>query len=336
MMDLIDSSSDDLDFDVASFGYYYGYDEYLKTKGIRYYKLSEKRHVLSYMRDINKIVRTGRYQKVYIHGNSSLMIMEALPCKLAGAKVITHCHNTNPHEAYFRYCFCKPLFNCLTDCRIACSKEAADWAYYGKRMIVHNGIDISRFTFDKDVRESVRKKLGLSEYCVVGNIGTFNKQKNHRRLISIFEEMIRIKPDAKLLLIGDGELKELIVSDISQRGLSKYVTVMDYVDDPENYLQAMDVMIIPSLHEGFCLSALEAQVSGLPVIVSEEIPEAAFVSDCCVSMNLKDSDGKWARKALEMLNIERYDRSESIAQKGYDSRLMTDSIRDILLSETPE
>ena len=345
VMDLIAHSRDTIAFDVASFGYYFGYDEQLKKKGIRCYKLSEKKRVLSYMRDIYtsarsirpridiyRIVRSKGYHKVYIHGNSSLMTLEALPCKLAGAKVFTHCHNTNPHEACFKYFFFKPFFNCLTDCRIACSKEAGDWAYIGKRIIIHNGINISRFSYDKEVRAEIRKKLGLNEYCVVGHIGSFNKQKNHQRLISIFQEMIRIKPDVRLLLLGDGELKERIVSDIHQRGLSEYVTLMDHVDNPEDYLQAMDVVILPSLFEGFCLSALEAQVSGLPVIVSEAIPSAAYATDRCVRMNLKDSDREWARKAMEMLNTERKDHSESVAKKGYDSKRMTDSIQNILLS----
>lgn len=339
VMDLINRSWESIDFDVASFGYYFGYKEQLKKKGIRCYKLSEKNHLLSYMRDIYRIVKTSRYHKVYIHGNSSLMTLEALPCRLAGARVITHCHNTKPPEAYFGYFFFKPIFNCLTDCKIACSKEAGDWAYIGKRTIIHNGIDVSRFSYDKEVRTAVRKRLGLSGRCVVGHIGSFNKQKNHQRLISIFEELIGIESNARLLLIGDGELKEGIVSDIHQRGLSEYVTVMDYVDDPEDYLQAMDVAIIPSLFEGFCLSALEAQVSGLPVIVSEAIPNAAYATNCCVKMHLKDSDREWALKALDMLNAERRDRSESVAKQGYDRQRMIDSIRSILLcgaSYSPE
>lgn len=333
VMDLIDHDNGRISFDAASFGYYYGYDEQLRNKGSRFYKLPEKSHVLSYMRDIYRIVRKGGYHKVYIHGNSSLMTAEALPAKLAGARVITHCHNTKPPGSCLRYYFFKPVFNCLVDCRIACSKEAADWAYFGKRTIIPNGIDIPRFSYNKETRETIRRRLGLNGNCVVGHIGSFNKQKNHKKLISVFEEMLRIKPDARLLLIGDGELKESILSSIRMKGLSEYVIVMDHVDDPEDYLQAMDVVVIPSQYEGFCLSALEAQVSGLPVIVSEAIPDAALATDRCIRMNLKDSDEDWARKALKMLKEKRRDQSELIADKGYSIQRMLDSIFSILQDE---
>ena len=330
-LNIIDRTSNVIVYDVASFDYCCEYDEFLKNKGIKHYKLTDKNHVLSYMFDIYKTVKNGNYKKVYIHGNSSLMLIEALPCKLAGARVITHCHNGKPQRGLYKYYILKPLFNIISDCKIACSKTAADWAYYGKSTVIKNGIDIDRFKFSQNTRDKTRHKLDLSENFVIGHIGTFNEQKNHKKLISIFEEIINIKPNARLLLIGDGPQKKEIVDIVKKKGLSEQVVFIDYVDNPEDYIQAMDTMIIPSLFEGFCLVALEAQVSNLPVIVSEKVPNEAIVADSCVKMHLNDSNEKWARKAIDTLDTERKDNSKLLFKKGYSLDQMIKSIENILL-----
>jgi len=330
-MEVIDYARESIDFEVASFDYYYEYDELLKKKKIKHYKLPEKKQMLSYMRDIYKMVRKGCYRKVYLHGNSSFMIIEALPCKIAGAKVITHCHNTKPPKGYYKYYFVKPFFNMFIDCKIGCSKEAADWAYLGKHIVINNGVDTCRFKYDPDMRKEVRRELGLTDKCIVGHIGSFNEQKNHKKLISIFEEFIKFKPNSKLLLIGDGALKNDILSDIAKRDLTSSVMVLDYVENPEAYMQAMDVMIMPSIFEGLCLVALEAQTSGLPIIVSEKFAEGTFATNNCIRMSLKDSDEEWARKAISMLNINRQDKSEQLSEKGYSNESMLKAIKGILL-----
>lgn len=330
-LDVIERTSKTIDFDVASFDCCKEYDDLFRNKRINRYKLSDKKKVLHYVRDIYKTIKKGNYKKVYIHGNSSLMLMEALPSKLAGVKVITHCHNGRPQRRLFRYYILKPLFNLIPECKIACSKSAADWAYFGKSEVVKNGIDINKFKFNHSIRDKVRYELGLSGKCVIGHIGTFNEQKNHKKLISIFEEIIKIKPNATLLLVGDGPLKKEIVDNVKKRGLSEYSVFVDYVDNPEDYLQAMDIMIIPSLFEGFCLVALEAQVSGLPIIASERVPDEAIVTDECIKMNLNDSNEKWARKVISMLDTERKDNSELLSIKGYSVDRMIELIENILL-----
>lgn len=330
-LDIIDGASEKIDFSVASFDYCFEYDELLNNKRINHYRLSNKKYVLSYMRDIYRIVKNGDYKKVYIHGNSSLMLLEALPSKVAGAKIITHCHNGKPQNGLLKYYIFKPFFNCVLDTKIACSKKAAEWAYCGEYTVINNGIDINRFKYNKDVRKAVRQNLGLSKSCVVGHIGNFNEQKNHKKLISIFEKIIKIKPNSKLLLIGEGELKKEIEEIVKKKGLSDKVIFMGYINDPEKYLQAMDIMVIPSVFEGFCLTALEAQVSGLPVVTSEKIPDEALVVDSCEKMQLEDKSEKWAKKAIGMLNIERKDNSKLLYERGYSLGHMVESINNILL-----
>lgn len=331
-LDVLTHNAEIIDFGVAcGWKYEREYTEFFENKKIDYFELPPKKHILLYMVEIYRLIKKNRYEKVYIHGNSSMMILEALPSKLAGATVITHCHNTKPNHFSFHYYLLKPFFSALVDHKIACSQKAAEWAYCGTKTVIKNGIDIKRFSYSANIRNRKRAELGLTDRFVVGHIGTFNVQKNHIRLISIFEEILKREPGAQLLLLGDGELRDSILQTIHERSLDEHVTYIGYVDNPEEYLLAMDVFILPSLFEGLCLVSLEAQVSGLPAIVSSVVSEETYATDCCYGLSLEDKDSKWAEKALSCRNQARKDRSDAIAAAGFSFENMMDSIRKVLL-----
>lgn len=332
-MEIIEYNKD-LSFDVASgFELEKEYDDFFKENEVEYIQLSPKKQIFAYMRNIYKVVKNRKYKKVYIHGNSSAMILEALPSKIAGAKVVTHCHNSKP-DIVPLYCYiAKPFFNCLVDLKIGCSEMASKWAYFGKRIItIRNGIHIEKYKFDLAMRNKMIDELNVRDRFVVGHIGTFNGQKNHKKLVDIFERIMEKKKEARLLLIGDGELKDEVFEYIRNKGLEEYVITVDYEDNVEDYYQVMDVLIMPSLFEGFCLVALEAQVSGLPVIVSEAIPKEAIVTEKCCRCRLGDDDNEWARKAMEMTAHERKDMSEIVAEKGCSLDVMMETVRSVLLN----
>ena len=334
-MDIIDYNYQAIKFDLAcGFDLDDEYAQVLKMKSVKYVHLISKRKVLKYMKDIFNTVKNGDYEKVYIHGNSSLMILEALPAKLAGAKVVTHCHNTKPKRFSAHYYLIKPFFNCLVDYKIGCSKKASEWAYCGKRIItIRNGVDVQRFAYKPTVRLKMRDELGIDNSFVVGHIGTFNAQKNHKRLVDIFEVINRKNPNSKLLLVGDGELYDEIMAYIKIKHLQENVISVRNVDNPEDYYQVMDVLIMPSLFEGLCLVGLEAQASGLPVLLSDTITDEAVVTKKCVMCKLSDDDNDWAEMALTIGKQKRENMSSLMQLKGYSYDEMMSSIRTVLLYE---
>lgn len=219
------------------------------------------------MRAIQKLIKEHNYDIAYIHGNSALMFLEIIPAKLGGTHVITHCHNTKSNFPIVHYIM-KPIFNLNVDKKIGCSSLASRWAYCGNNIItIPNGVETDRFIFDERVRKQIRSQLKWETCKIVGHIGRFNKQKNHIKLIRIFDEMNKMDNTTRLILIGDGELRESIISEIDRRELSQYVQILPFTDRPQDYMQAMDIMIMPSLFEGLCLVAVESQANGLPVLI---------------------------------------------------------------------
>lgn len=335
-LDVIEHNKGYIDFDVAcGFRLEKEYEKILKEQDVKYIGLLPKKNIIAYMMSIFFTVRKGDYRNVYIHGNSSLMILEALPSKIAGATVITHCHNTRPARVAFYYSLLKPVFNAFVDYKIGCSEKASNWAYLGKHIVtIRNGVDINRFAYNPDVRCIMRKNLNLNGQFVVGHIGTFNEQKNHKKLVDIFCNIVSRIPEARLLMIGDGSLKQDTLAYIEKKGLLDHVIHVEHTEAPEDYLQAMDVVIMPSLFEGFCLVALEAQVSGLPVLVSEAIPEDAYATDRCIRIGLNESADYWAEIAMKTASLERRDMSDVIWGKGYSYEIMMNSIREVLEKTT--
>lgn len=331
-MDVIDYIDESADIIIACpFGFENEYGKILMEKNIRCIDLPSKRKVLKYMKEVYRLIRREGINKVYIHGNSAMMIFEAFPSSIAGASVVTHCHNTKTDYPIINY-LAKPLFNIVVDEKIGVSKMASKWAYSGKKIItIPNGVDLKRFCVDMNVRDRIRRELKCEYNHIYGHIGAFNKQKNHVRLISIFREILEIDKDAVLLLIGDGDLKLSIQDFAKKLSIEDKVIFLEFTHNPEDYYQAMDVMIMPSLHEGLCLAALEAQACSVPVLVSDVFAEETFVTDKCQSLSLNEGDVVWANKAISMIDTERIDTSDQFLEKGMDYETMMRKIANILL-----
>ena len=331
-MNVIEYNKGIIDFDVAcSFGFDNVYGEKLKKQGIICHCLPHKKNIVAYMVAIRKLIKSKAYSAVYIHGNSAMMFMEAIPAKMGGSKVITHCHNTKSDFPLIHYIM-KPFFNLAVDEKIGCSILATKWAYCGKNIItIPNGIELEKFAYQNQIREKIREEFKWEDNKVIGHIGRFNKQKNHMRLISIFDTVNHIDCSTRLLLIGDGELKEDVTSEIRRRNLESVVYLLDYTERPQDYIQAMDIMVLPSLFEGLCLVAIEAQANGLPVLIDTLFSPETTASSQVRKLDLSQSDEEWAETILQMLKEGRCDVKEQIAEKELDYQSMMTKIQTILL-----
>lgn len=302
----------------------------LKNDGTAVHELKPKKTVINYMRSIYRLIKSGGYDAVYIHGNSAMMFIEALPCKLGGAnRIVTHCHNTKTKYGLFHYLF-KPFFNLIVNEKIACSELAAKWAYTGKKYkVILNGVDVDKFKFQPDMRNKLRNELGWEKQFIVGHIGRFNFQKNHDFLIDIFAELQKMNPDSRLLLIGEGELQQQIKNKVLSLGLNDKVNFLGVKDNVNDYIQAMDAFIMPSLFEGLSIVALEVQANGLPVYFSDTFSDETFVSENAESVSLETSAEEWAREINDSQK-KRIDCSNDFIKKHMDFKSMMESIRKVL------
>lgn len=212
----------------------------------------------------------------------------------------------------------------LTHC-FACGEEAAEWLF-GKEMaqkaiILRNAIDTSQYLFDEQLREKKREELGLAPKALtICHIGRFDKVKNHSFILEVFEELLKKRPNAHLLLIGDGDLREPTEKKASQQGLLDRVHFLGVRRDVSELLLASDAMVFPSLFEGLPVTLVEAQCTGLPCVISKNIPEEAVLTDLVDQVSLNDSADKWADKLMTAATRP-YDRrayAKKVAAAGFD------------------
>ena len=330
-MDVIFAYENCIDFEVGCcFGFENDAGEKLISNDIPCHIFPNKKRPFSYMSAIKELVKKEEYDAVYIHGNSAMMFLEAIPAKIAGSKVITHCHNTKSDFPFVHYVM-KPIFNMFVDKKIGCSVLTSQWAYCGKNIItIPNGIEIDKFSFNEENRKKVRESLGWEDKKIIGHIGRFNKQKNHFKLIGIFDEIHKLDENMRLLLIGDGELHDDIKAEIEARKLEKYTRIIGFTDRPQDYMQAMDVMIMPSLFEGLCLVAVEAQANGLPVLIDSFFSPETSITEQATKIDLSLSDLEWARYGIQLIEKGRKNVTDQIRNKKMDQSDMLEAIRKVL------
>lgn len=206
----------------------------------------------------------------------------------------------------------------------ACSNLAAQWLFgpqipQEKIRILPNAINVENYMFDQSVRDRVRNKNGLCGKLVLGNIGRFEYQKNQSFLIDVFKRVRDSINNAFLVLIGEGLNEGELRKRICKYGLDDYVLFVGWQDNVNEWLQAFDVFCLPSLFEGFPISLVEAQTSGLKCIVSKNVTnEANLTGDICYEC--LDAE-KWASKIGDWASgYDRSDSSDDVIEAGYDIR----------------
>lgn len=190
--------------------------------------------------------------------------------------------------------------------------------------VVNNGIDIEKFMFNLEQRKKIRKKIGLKENDIlIGHVGRFTYAKNHKKILSIFNALSKKNNKYKLLLIGDGELKDKIVQLISKYQLNDRVIVLSNISDVYNYLSAMDLFVFPSIYEGLGIAIIEAETAGLHCFISNNIPNEVDLTSKIHRCNISDDDDIWVKKiekyietindrTIEYSKIKQFDLKESI------------------------
>ena len=174
------------------------------------------------------------------------------------------------------------------------AKEINEMFNIANTKVIRNGINFSTFKDIKKTKNEIREALGISDSTyVIGQVGRFAYQKNPEFTIEVFKELLKKQEDSLLLLIGRGKLEKQLRDLINQYNLNDKIRLLTHRDDVPELLKAMDVFILPSHFEGLGIVLIEAQVSSLPCVVSENIPSEAFRSKNITVLNLNDSIDLW-------------------------------------------
>lgn len=165
---------------------------------------------------------------------------------------------------------------------------------------VNNGIQMEQFQSDLYDRESTRKELDVaSDEFLIGHVGRYHIQKNHERIITVFRELLKKQPRAKLLLIGRGALKENIIARVKEWGIDSKVIFLENRIDVPALMNAMDVFFFPSRWEGFGNVLTEAQSIGLRCVISTAVPKDVQLTDKVIPVDLEETDDVWVDALLD-------------------------------------
>lgn len=321
-------------FDFITYDDKLDFSDEVEKMGAKIFYLPRPSHVVAYYRALKTIQKQFDY--LAVHFNLSYVnIVPILLAKMAGFKrIIVHSHSTGIDDPSTIIRMIKITIHHIgkqllpllaTDC-FACSKLAARWMFpnniikNNKYEVLYNSIDLSKFRFEQQKRDKIRKLLGIADdVFVIGHVGRFTYQKNHEFLIDVFQEIKTREPNSILLLVGDGPDREKIEKQVISYGLFDKVKFLGQRSDVADLYQAMDVLVLPSRFEGLCIVAIEAQMAALPNVCSEVLPEETKVSSDYTSLSLTLSAKEWADKVLEKKGINRKDNTEILRLAGYDA-----------------
>lgn len=226
------------------------------------------------------------------------------------------------------------------DYLFTCSEEAGV-AVYGKKAVrqgnvwtIPNAIDTERFRFNSSVKEKMLAELGLSNKFVIGHVGRFGFMKNHAYLIKVFYELCIMHDDVALVLIGKGELEEEIKQKVQDLGVGEKVFFLGTRANVEDYYQAFDYFVFPSVFEGLPGSVAEAQAAGLHCLVSDKVTREAALTDLAVYRSIDEPPIEWAKEIQKNAKdaMIRRDTRQEIIDKGFDVRIQAKQMAEFYLT----
>lgn len=302
---------EEMQFDFITYGNEKAYfDGEIQRLGGRVIRLRNKTSIWQLY---NAIRDFGPYDAVHSHTlfHSGIVNLTAL---LAGVKVrVAHAHTTlDNEEGWIRKLYVttmRQLINFGSTHLLACSKAAGKYMF-GNRSISKlkytyfpNLIDYKKFMNPQQTKiKKMRLEAGIGNSIVIGHIGRFVESKNHKQLLVILKDILQKNASAKLMLVGDGELKPKIMELAKKDGLQDHIIFMGMKNDIFTVLPLMHVFVFPSKFEGLGLVLLEAQAAGIQCVVSEAIqPEADMGLGLIHKLSLDEDSDVWANKVLDLV-----------------------------------
>ena len=287
------------------------YDKEINNLGGRIYRLTYKddKNIFKYIKDLNNFFKEHKEYKI-VHGHMQSM-MPLYLCIAKKNKVpvrIAHSHNGSYEKTikgYILHVFSR-FSKYFSTCNWACSKVAGKYLFGKKKFeIVYNGIDTNKFQFNPKIRKNKRNELNIKESeFVIGHIGRFELQKNHKFIIKLLNELYKDNKNIKLLLIGIGKYKNDMEKKVKELNLEKNIVFLGTRNDVDELYQAMDCFILPSLYEGLPLVGVEAQINNLYCLFSNTITKELKISEKSYYLNINNLN-EWKNKISEIQLLDR-------------------------------
>lgn len=266
---------------------------------------------------------------VYVNTMNGMGFLYTDVAKRCGVPVrVAHSHNSaygsgQAAAKAVAHAFGKDVLGGSATDRLACSDDAGRYLFGNRAFtIVNNGIDTNRFAFNAEARAELRARFGIpQDVPLFGSVGRLAEAKNPLFQIRTFAEILKLEPDARYLMVGDGDMKQQVVDLVQELGLEDRVIMPGYLSDPAPVYSALDCFLMPSLYEGLAIVRIESQCARCAIVCSEALPPEAHVTDAEVLMPLTAGEKAWAEKAVEMARMDgdRTIYAELVRNAGFDA-----------------
>lgn len=309
----------------------------LRDLGCNIFHISQIReNTRLYKKQIKQILKKGNYDIVHDHSGYKAIFTMYYAKKYGIKGRIAHSHIAFIPEKLTSKIVRKLITSMTASCATslyACGNDAAKWMWgekkfnSGKVHIMTNAINADAFSYSTELREEVRKELGLENKFVIGNVARFSYQKNHEFLLRVFKIIKEKELSAMLLLVGSGELETEIRNQVQQLGLSNSVIFLGIRNDVHNLLNAMDVFLLPSRYEGLPVTLVEAQASSLTSYASDTITKEMKITDYLNFISLSSLPEKWAEIILDKGVLPRSNVFSKISSGNYNINIESEKMK---------
>lgn len=283
-----------------------------------------------YLRELKKLLVEGKYDALHVHESETCYVALKLAKELGIPCRIAHSHTSSPYEGprgVLRRWSGILLNLPYATHAIGCGKLAGDrvfgkWnmGHSKKALVLPNAVDTWRFAWDPQVRQQVRQELGVEDRFVLGMVTRLSEEKNVQYGPALLAELQKTVPGAVLLIAGNGDEEENLRTQIKALGLEDSAILLGRRADVERLYQAFDVFLLPSIHEGFPVSAIEALSAGLPALLSDSITKELQDFSGITYLPLSDPQA-WVKKLTDLQKDQgREQRFREPSEQGFDIR----------------
>lgn len=301
------------------------YKKLIKSKGDNLYifpKLGLK-NIFNFNRNVKAFFNNHNdYDIVHCHMANAAWFYFKEAKKNGIKNLILHSHLTKYADVLshsFRNFFLVKLGKFYCTHSMACGIESGKFLFGNKEfVVVNNAIDLKQFDYNKDYRNEIRTKYNLnSNNIVIGHVGRMAPVKNQKFLIKLLADLIEINKNYRLMIIGNGALKKDLLNYAKELKVDKYLILVDATDKVYKYYQAFDLFALPSFSEGLPVVGIEAQVSGLPCLLSDNITKEVGITKQAIYLPISDTN-IWLNKIVDLKNYQRKSNLKILSKSIYN------------------
>ncbi len=318
-------------FDFVVFGDKGDFDEEIFTLGGKIYYLKTN-STIKRMYLLWKLLRENKeYQIIHCHTNFS-NAFHIISAMLSGVKMrVAHSHNTSDFSrnivvSYFYQPISKFIINRFSTHFMACGEAASKFLFYkNKKVIVlPNSVDVNLLADIGISNKNYINRLyeNINDHIKIIQVGRHVPEKNYIHSIKIAQELKKRNIKFKFFIVGRGELDYNLKKIVKNLGLEKDIIFLGVRGDVPHLMAGSDIMLMPSLYEGFPVVLVEAQAIGLKCLISTSISKEVDLNVGLVKfLDLKENIGKWTDELISSIIVQEEDidlRVHKIKEEGFD------------------